>query len=50
MKRIDAVAGDADLQKKPKSELKIIIQMLYDRCNEACNSEHTEKNMIRICY
>ncbi|KAF0750575.1 chromodomain-helicase-DNA-binding protein 1-like isoform X2 [Aphis craccivora] len=35
MKRIDAVAGDADLQKKPKSELKIIIQMLYDRCNEA---------------
>jgi len=43
MKRIDAVAGDADLQKKPKSELKIIIQMLYDRCKEACNSEHTEK-------
>ncbi|XP_050053318.1 chromodomain-helicase-DNA-binding protein 1-like isoform X3 [Aphis gossypii] len=43
MKRIDAVADDADLQKKPKSELKKIIQVLYDRCNEACNSEHTEK-------
>jgi len=43
MKRIDAVAGDADLQEKPKSELKKLVQMLYDRCNEACNSEHTEK-------
>lgn len=43
MKRIDAVAGDADLQEKPKSELKKLIQMLYDRCHEACNSEHTEK-------
>ncbi|KAE9532430.1 hypothetical protein AGLY_010053 [Aphis glycines] len=43
IKRIDAVAGDADLQEKPKSELKKIVQMLYDRCNEACNSEHTEK-------
>lgn len=43
MKRIDAVAGDADLQEKPKSELKKLVQMLYDRCQEACNSEHMEK-------
>lgn len=43
MKRIDAVAGDADLQEKPKSELKKLVQMLYDRCQEACNSEHIEK-------
>jgi len=43
MKRIDAVAGDADLQEKPKSELKKLVQMLYDRCHEACNSENTEK-------
>lgn len=43
MKRIDAVAGDADLQEKSKSELKKLVQMLYDRCHEACNSENTEK-------
>lgn len=43
MKRIDAVAGDADLQEKSKSDLKKLIQMLYDRCHEACNSENTEK-------
>lgn len=43
MKRIDAVAGDADLQEKPKSELKKLVQMLYDRCHEACNSENNEK-------
>lgn len=43
MKRIDAVAGDADLQEKPKAELKKLVQMLYDRCHDACNSEHTEK-------
>lgn len=43
MKRIDAVAGDADLQEKPKSELKKLVQMLYERCQEACNSEHLEK-------
>lgn len=43
MKRIDAVAGDADLQEKPKSELKKLVLMLYDRCHEACNSENTEK-------
>lgn len=43
MKRIDAVAGDADLQEKPRSELKKLIQMLYDRCHEACNSENMEK-------
>lgn len=45
MRRIDAVAGDADLQEKPKSELKKIVQMLYDRCHEACNSENTEKEL-----
>jgi len=43
MKRIEAVAGDADLQEKSKSELKKLVQMLYDRCHEACNSEHIEK-------
>lgn len=43
LKRIDAVAGDADLQEKPKSELKKLVQMLYDRCHEACNNENTEK-------
>lgn len=43
MKRIDAVAGDADLQEKPKLELKKLVQMLYDRCQEACNSEQMEK-------
>jgi len=43
LKRIDAVAGDADLQEKPKTELKKLVQMLYDRCHEACNSEHAEK-------
>lgn len=43
MKRIDEVAGDADLQEKPKSELKKLVQMLYERCHEACHSENTEK-------
>ncbi|XP_050542494.1 chromodomain-helicase-DNA-binding protein 1 isoform X2 [Daktulosphaira vitifoliae] len=47
LKRIDAVAGDADLQDKPKSELKKLIQMLYDRCHEACNEEnHKETEVV----
>ncbi|XP_050433310.1 chromodomain-helicase-DNA-binding protein 1 isoform X2 [Adelges cooleyi] len=42
LKRIDAVAGDADLQDKPKSELRKLVQTIYDRCHEACN-EDTQK-------
>lgn len=44
MKRLDAIAGDAELQEKPLAELKKLGEMLKQRC-KACLGDQTKENI-----
>lgn len=43
--RLDAVAGDAELQEKPLSDLKKLGELVIARCQEALESQKTGKDM-----
>lgn len=43
MKRLEAVAGDAELQEKPLAELRKLAELLHERCR-AYMGEHTKEN------
>ena len=43
--RLDAVAGDAELQEKPLSNLKKLGELILSRCQEALESQKTGKDM-----
>ncbi|XP_046453090.1 chromodomain-helicase-DNA-binding protein 1-like isoform X2 [Daphnia pulex] len=43
--RLDAVAGDAELQEKPLSDLRKLGELILARCQEALESQKTGKDM-----
>ena len=43
--RLDTVAGDAELQEKPLSNLKKLGELILSRCQEALESQKTGKDM-----
>lgn len=45
LKRLDAVAGDAELQEKPLTELTKLGELILSRCQEAVESHKTGQDV-----